>query len=283
VRFLERDNDLIGVIASAMRIAKVSHLIFAVVLIGWGVVGLVRGDFAPGWQPVPASMPGRQVLVYLTALVCIVCGTGLLFRRTATLAARVLFAWLLAWLLVLRVPWMIVAFSVDHWWSASSTAVITASVWVLYISLASDWDRQHVGFVAGDKGLLIARMLFGLGLIPIGLAHFLYLDATAPLVPAWLRWPVFWSYFTGGAFIASGLALIFGVCARLAAALVTLQIGLLTLLVWVPMAVAGRLNAFQWGELEVSIVLTACAWVVADSYGGSPWLAFGSSQKQELA
>jgi len=266
-----------------MGIARTSHAVFAVVLIGWGILGLVKGDFAAGWAPVPESLPGRHMLVYLTALVCVACGGAMRFGQTATLATRGLFFWFLAWLLLLRVPWMFVEFGVGTWWSASSTAVMTASVWVLYSSLANDWDQQHFGFIVGDKGVRIARALFGLGLIPIGLAHFIYLDATAPLVPAWMQWPVFWSYFTGGAFIAAGLAMIFGVCARLAAALVTLQIGLLTLLVWVPMAVAGRLNTFQWGELEVSIVLSACAWVVADSYRGAPWLAVDLTSRRELS
>ena len=224
-----------------MKIKNVSQLLFAVVLIGLGILGLVKGDFAPGWQPVPASMPGRQLLAYLCALICIACGLGVLWRRTAALAARVLFAWLLAWLLLLRLPWLLVSFTVDIWWSASSTAIVTATTWVLYISLASDWDKQRFGFFTGDKGLRIARALFGLGLIPIGLAHFLYLEATAPLVPAWLQWPVFWSYFTGGGFIA-----------------------------------AGSMSAFQWNEFIVSIFLTSCAWVVADSYAGTPWLAVSS-------
>jgi uncharacterized membrane protein len=248
-----------------MKVKTVSQAVFALILIGVGILGLLKGDFAPGWQPVPESMPARQALAYVCAFICIACGGGLLWSRTAAMAARPLFGWLLLWLLLLRVPWMIVSFSVDHWWAACSTAVITAAAWVLYSWLATDWDRQRFGFVAGDKGLQIARMLFGLGLIPIGLAHFLYLEATAPLVPGWLQWPVFWSYFTGGAFIAAGLAMIVDVYARLAAALAAVQIGLLTLLVWVPHVVAGNLNAFQWNEFVVSILLTACAWVVADS------------------
>src|SRR6188472_670645 len=110
-----------------MRIGRVSHAFFAVVLIGLGILGLFKGDFAPGWQPVPESLPGRLALAYLCSLVCIACGLGLLWRRTAPLAAQILLVWLLLWLLLLRVPWMVVSFSIDHWWSACSTAVITAA------------------------------------------------------------------------------------------------------------------------------------------------------------
>ena len=163
---------------------------------------------------------------------------------------------------------MVISLEVGTWWAASSTAIMTGTAWVLYSLLASDWDRQRLSFVTGDMGLRIARTLFGLGLIPIGLAHFLYLDATAPLVPGWLLWPVFWSYFTGGAFIAAGLAVIVGVWARLAASLAAVEIALLTLIVWLPIVVTGKPSAFQWNEFVVSILLTACAWVVADSYCG---------------
>src|ERR1051325_5592813 len=156
-----------------MPIQRISHMFFAPVLIGWGILGLVKGDFAPGWQPVPESMPARHPLVYLCAAICIAIGLGLFWRGTAAFAARVLFAWFLLWLLLLRVPWIIVDFGVGTWWSASSTAVMAASVWILYMSVANDWDRSHLGFLVGNNGVRAARALFGLGLIPFGMAHFL--------------------------------------------------------------------------------------------------------------
>lgn len=250
-----------------MRIARVSAVVFAAILLAIGIVGLIKGDFTPVWDPMPRN---SHALAYLCSFVSLATGIGLLLRRTATVAARVLFASLLLWLLVLRVPNIILSPTFGVFWPGFETAEMLAGAWVLYTWLAADWDRQRADFFVGKKGLRIARVLYGAALVFFGFAHFYDLADTVSLVPSWMPWHVGWSYFTGGAFVAAGLAVLAGVWARVAAALAALQMGLFTLLVWVPIIAAGSRNKFQWSELFVSAALTASGWVVADSYRGVP-------------
>lgn len=259
-----------------LRLASVGHALFAVTLIGIGITGLVTGRFASIWQSVPQGVPGRKALAYLCACVSLACGAGLLFKRSSGAVARVLFAYLLLWLLLVKGPYIAASPTVEvNYQSAGETAVLVAGAWMLYSRLAAGWDRRRLRLATGENGERHARVLYALALIAFGLSHFAYLDLTAPLVPAWLPAHVFWAYFTGSAYLAAAAAILTGVFARLAAMLSALQMGLFTLLVWAPLAVTGHLSAGQWGDFGVSWALTAAACLVAGSLHGAPWLAAG--------
>ena len=259
-----------------MHVASLGRAAFAATLIALGLWGLIAGDAVAIWQPLPKATPAREALAYASALVSLACGLGLFWRRAAAIAARVLLVFLLAWFALFKARALVIAPAVEvSWESCGETVVLIAGAWALYGEFATDWDRRRLGWVTGEAGVRIARMLYGLALIPLGLAHIVYLAQTAPLVPGWLPAHAAWAYGTGCAYIAAGLAVLTGVCARLAAALSALQMGVFTLLVWAPVLVAGSKDPSQWSEGGVSLALTAAAWVVADSYRATPWLTAG--------
>ncbi len=92
------------------------------------------------------------------------------------------------------------------------------------------------------------------------------MNLTVPLVPKWLPpSQVFWAFATGIGHIASGIALLTGIQARLAAILLTAMYASFQALVHVPMLVADPSSHYIWGENAINLALTGAAWVVAES------------------
>src|SRR5882762_7111881 len=246
---------------------KLDRVFFALGLIGLGVLSLVYHDFALQWQPVPASVPGREFLAYVSGAVLILSGAGLLSRRTASLASGVLLVYLLLWLLLLKLPHVVMAPQLEfNWLGFGEIAVIVAAGLVLFAADRAQRESSKLKFVTGESGMRIARLIFGLALIPVGLSHFVYAPQTIGFVPAWIPFRPAWAYLGGAGHIAAGLGVPLGVYPRLAASLEAAMIGVFTALVWVPLVVktASQLN---WTGLLVSWTIGAAAWVVAASIG----------------
>jgi uncharacterized membrane protein len=242
-----------------MNLKVISRVFFAATMIAIGVIGLVSGGFAPIWQPVPDTVPGREYLAYLCTFVSLTSGAGLLARRTAAAAALILLVYLLVWTAVFKVPFIIRApLEEVSYQSTGENLVLVAAAWILFAEFAS--APAHF---ASNVGLRIAYLLYGLALIAFGFSHFVYLNMTAPLVPGWLPVPVFWAYLTGGIYLAAGVTIATGFHARLGTTVAALQIALITVLVWGPMLFAGPMTSMHWQETIVSWALTASAWVMA--------------------
>lgn len=229
-----------------------ARIAFATGMIGLGVVGLVFGDFAQAWHFAPAWLPGRHALAYASAVLMLACGVGLLWKRTEAASSRVLlYYWALIVLLtqlpvVIKHPLIEVA-----WQGIAHSTVLLAAAWML--------------FTEETRAVRVAQLLFGLALIPVGLAHFVYLELTAPLVPGWLPYHTFWAYFTGAAQLAAAAGVLLGVYARLAAALDAALMAAFTFLVWPQLIVASPAKAGLWSEFAISWAMTAAAWVIAAS------------------
>lgn len=249
------------------QLRTASQIFFALTMMGVGVIGLIDRNFAAVWVGVPPAFPGRELLVYLCALVALATGAGMLMKRVAASAALVLLVYLAAWTVAFKGQFIVRApLEEGSYQSVGENAVLIAAAWVLYAAFAGS-RSPRLGFLTGDGGIRTARILYGLGLVAFGLSHFFYLHLTAPLVPAWLPQPVFWAYLTGAIYLATGLSLVTGIGAPVAAAVAAIQIALITLLVWGPMVLGGELTPMHWQETVESWALSAAAFVLVFAFG----------------
>jgi uncharacterized membrane protein len=239
--------------------------LFAVGMVCLGILALVYGDFALVWQPVAPWIPGRTALAYGSGLIMLFGGVGLLFRATAKWSVRILFPYLIVWLL-LKVPALIVAPQMEAvWLGFGELAVLLAGGWILFAKLAGPRERSPLRFASGENSIRLAQILFAISLIPIGLSHLVYVKETAELVPAWLPYRVGWAYLTGAGQIACGLGVLLSIFPRVAASAEAGMISLFTLLVWGPAILAAPKARLPWTAFFISWAIASAAWVVAQN------------------
>jgi uncharacterized membrane protein len=239
--------------------------LFAIGLIGLGVLALLFGDFALVWQPVAPWIPGRTALAYASGVLMLGGGAGLLFEATAAWAARILCPYFVLWA-GLKVPALFAAPGTEAvWLGLGELTLLLAGGWTLFAVLSDISADSWLKFAVGVRGLRLARLLFSVSLPPIGLSHLVYAQVTADYVPAWLPWHLGWAYLTGVGQIAAGLGVLFRVFPRVAAWAEAGMIAAFTLLLWLPAVAEAPKIRLNWTAFFISWIIGAAACAVAQN------------------
>jgi len=242
-------------------------------LIAMGALSILSRDFAYTWQPVP-QFPGRGIVAILCGLFMIAVSIALLSRRTAAIASRALFPFLIAWL-CLKIPAILVAGNIEGIWiGVGELGMLLAGGWALFAAVSGLDSSPLFRSITGRRGIRLAQILFGLAVIPVGLGHIFYLKITATLVPAWLPFRTELGFLTGAAQILCGIALIFSIYPRIAALVEAALLALFAFLVWGPdtwfastpkMPGAPHGYRFPLSAFLITWVIAAAAWLIANN------------------
>jgi hypothetical protein len=246
--------------ANDNRSIELSWRVFGIGIIAFAVIGFVFGDFLSG-QPVPKWIPERTALAYAAAVLMLVAGAALQWRRTVVWAAAAVIAYFGLIVFLLENGRVILKNYAVYgaYFGVAEPLSIMAGALIIYVA------TSNMDAVLAARLTRIAQIAFGISAIFFGGAHFMYMSLTAPLIPKWLPpGQEFWAYATGVFHIMAGAAIITGVQARLGAILAAVMYALFIPLVFVPV-LQTEPTAFRWTELATTVVLIGVAWIVADS------------------
>jgi uncharacterized membrane protein YphA (DoxX/SURF4 family) len=216
-------------------------------MIGAGVLCLVYAGLDPHWQRGLKAWTTAP-LAHANGVILIAASAAILASRAAKFGGCALAAFLALWA-VLNAP-RVIAGVEAAWLAPAEILAVACAAWI-----ASD----------AKTGLRIVHIVFGLCAIAFGVAHFLYLEFTASMIPAFVPLHLFFAAFTGAGHVAAGLSIISGFLAWLGAALLALMFTLFVLLLHIPRVLADPANRIEWTMLCHATALTGAAWLIASS------------------
>lgn len=248
------------------------HLLFALCFLFIGAVSLGLQDFVLSQEPVPPAIPWREPLAIVSGALLLLGALGLLLPATTKVSALTLAGFFALWIVALWVPKVLTHPEVEgNWLGVGEDLTLVVGAWLIACGLSSGPGSVLPAAARADAGgsgtpVRIARALFGLALVPIGLSHFFYLEDAASLIPAWMPFPVPLTMLAGAGHIAAGVAILWGIVPRWAATTEASMETLITLIVWVSAVAAKPADHQNWVNLLISSAETAAAWMLAASY-----------------
>jgi len=233
------------------KVRQVATIVAGLLLIYLGVLNAAYRDGLLTWQPTPDGASWKVPFAYLSALILIVAGIGILLPQWRTRAAMLGAGWVGLWALLLHLPHVVTEPNI-----AALLGLGEASANALGLAtLTGCFDTQ--------RPAMLLRLAFGLCLVIFGASHFVYAGFTAQMVPAWLPDRLGLAYLTGSIHALTGACLLAGIRVRLAATMEALMMSSFVLLVHLPGVAAAPQDRMQLTMLGMAGLLTTAAWLVA--------------------
>jgi uncharacterized membrane protein len=257
------------------KIALFGRLFFAIPMAVFGTEHLTdASDIA---RIVPPWMPAHLFWTYLVGIALITAAVSIVIDRHAQLAATLLGAMLLLFVILIHLP-NVISTSGDRFFWTIALRDIAFSGGAL--ALAGSHMRRK-GIVYAPRFIAAGRFFVGIPAIVFGIEYFLYTDS-APGVPLKKVIPMgaperlFLAYFAGIILFAAGTLLITNKKALSAAICLGIVIFVLTLFVYLPIVVSspadiGNALNYFFDTLAFSGAALALAEALKEPLVSQPW------------
>ena len=191
---------------------RIPRILVATSLAAFGVEHFLFGDFITGRAPAyPAGVPGQLILAYCTGALWLACAIGLVLEKKIQ--------WLLAGCGIIILVWaagrniLLLIMHPEYGGLLTNTFKGLTLGFGAFIIAATLPSTGQPDFLLKFSRLMAITgpYIVGLFLLIAGIQHFIFADFVNFIVPAWLPFVPFWTYFSGLALIAAGLGIITGI------------------------------------------------------------------------
>ena len=240
-------------------VERLGRLFFALALIGFGVENITFGHYVVARAaPWPADPAQQHLIAYVTGVLFLACGGAILagrWTREAALEAAVL---ILGWSLCLHWPKAIAGNTFSGDWTNALKAVVLASGGLVVAAAA---PGPPSGLLKALRG--VAPHASAPFFLLAGMQHLLFAQFVETLVPPFIPFARFWTYFAAAALLAAGFGLLAPPVRRLAAICTGWMVFSWVFLVHVPLIF--RIGPLEWQGVFEALGISGICLLLADA------------------
>ncbi len=228
-------------------------LAFSILAIG--SIHILFHNFPTGLLPIPDTVPGRIVFVYISAIAMIVSAVLLMLRRYA--GAYLLGILLLLILAFFLIPALIKNPTDPNGWTSAFEVLSLFSGALLLAGIFLPNELHKKWKIGTSPGLLMTgRYLFAVSLVVFGVQHYMYKSFLMNLIPDWVPAKGFMEGVVMIAFFGVALSIFLQQLERLAAGLLAFMFFIWFWILHVPRVIANTGAETEWTSLL--IVMAMC-------------------------
>jgi uncharacterized membrane protein len=226
------------------------RLMFAAGITGLGILCFKMKDFIVGRPPAwPATWQINPTLTYISATLLLIAAIAIVFNFRGRMAALTIAALIIVLSLSRHLPKYL-----NDWVNVYKTLALIGGALIVAASFGG--TRAKALILAGS--LLLASFF-----IAGGYAHFKWADGVQYLIPEYIPFRLFWTYFCGVCLFAGGIGLLIPAIRKWAAFLSGIMITGWFLLLHIPRFLADTNNASDRMGLCESFTFAGICFVLA--------------------
>ena len=240
---------------------------FAIALIAIAIQQLICGDLRPVILPgkFPSWFTQRLVLTWLFSLLFILAGIAIILKIKAVEISLTLGLILLLLILFAQIPYTFNSFPAQLGVWSDPLKELTLSGGAFIVANSFHKKNTNAFFRILEKIIPAAKYFVAITMFLFGIDHFLYTDFVDTLIPKWIPFPQFCTYFAGIALILAGIAIIINIQRKLAAILLGVMIFLWLIVLHIPRAIADPHsgNGNEWTSVFEALAFSGIAFLIA--------------------
>jgi len=221
--------------------------------------------------PLHFLTPGASILHYITGAIFIFVGVYIVFNKKIRTVSFLFGCLLLLIFCFLYIPYQFMGnpnhLQLAEWENAEKELSLVAGAFIIAACFSDEIENSFNRF--GGRFMTLGSILYAIPIISFSILHFKFAKDVSTMVPAWIPYPIFWTYLAGIGLLGSGISIILKIKTRL----IVTTLGIIILIWFITIHVPGVMTS-SFADLEDQITSA----FLALAYSGIAFVIAGAGK-----